>query len=239
MTFEEFKDDILTQLGGNLVDVELEDKEIQLAFKKAKRTFQQKGHNSYRRAFISLDVNKEQVTYQLPADVYTVVKAIKQSLTFSVNDSYSLAAYNDMFGSKQSGNTGDYLSYEFTLQSIEMWRRYLAFDVQFHFDEFAKTITFLKPPEKTTDTWLIELYTNLTDEEYMDVLWIQEWAAAEAKQMLGMAYRKFSQLPGPDGSVSLDGSSLIQEAKQEKEQLLEDILNGLDGASDYYEIRFG
>lgn len=238
MDFEEFKDDILVQLGGGLVDIELDDAEIKLAFKKAKKTFIQKGHNSYRRAFFRLPVTQCRTTYQLPSDVYSVVKIIKPSMGFNLDDAFSVQAYNQIFGTHTPIQGGDMLSWEFTLQKMENWQRYLAHDVQFEFDEFTKSITFLKAPQNK-GIWLVELYTNLSDGEYMDMIWIQEWAAAEAKQMLGNAYRKFSSLPSPDGTISLDGNSLIQEAKAEKEALLQDILDGVDGAVDYYEIVMG
>jgi hypothetical protein len=237
MDFEEFKDDIMTSLGGNLIDVELEDKDIMLCFKKAKRTFQQKGHNSYRRDFYRLKVNKCQTRYSLPSSIHTIIKTIKPTIMFNNDDAFVVAAYNSLFsGSTTMG--GDWLSYDLTMQSVEMWRRYMAFDVQFHYDEFKNEITFLKPPEGDV-YWLLEVYHDLSDEEYMEILWIQSWAIAEAKVIIGAAYRKFSQLPGPDGAISLDGNSLIQESKDEKAMLLEDILNGVDGGNDYYEIVMG
>lgn len=239
MDFEEFRDDIITQLGGGMVDVELDDTEIELAFKKAKRTFQQKGHNSYRRQFFRLPVTSCKMSYKLPTEVDTVVRVIQPSMGFNISDEFSMVAYNQMFGSTSNNQIGDWLSYEFTLQQIERWGRYNVKEIPFDYDPFRKTISFLKAPRGKNTVWLIELYTNLTDEEYMDILWVQEWAMAEAKQMLGNAYRKFSQLSGPNGVVSLDGGSLIQESKQEKEQLLDDILNGVDGSVDYYEIVFG
>lgn len=238
MNFEEFKDDIITQLGGGIVDVELDDAEIRLAFKKAKKTFQQKGHNNYRRQFFKLPVTPCRSSYQLPSNVHTVVKIIKPTMGFNLNDEFSIQAYNQIFGYSQSTTGGDWLSHEFILQKIELWERYLAHDVQFDHDEFSNTLTAYKAPERN-GIWLIECYSNLTDDEYMNVLWVQEWAAAEAKQMLGNAYRKFPSLPGPDGAISLDGNSLIQEAKAEKEALLQDILDGVDGGVDFYEIVFG
>lgn len=239
MTFEELRDEVIIGLGGGLVDVELSDQEIMLAFKRAKRTFIQKGNNSYRRCFYRLKVYRDQTTYQIPKDIHTIVKVIKPSFnTYTIDDAFSLATYNDLFGQRNI-TQGDWLSYELTLQMVEKWRRYMAYDVQFDHDEHRGSVHFLKPPEVESQFWLLECYSNLTDEEYMDNLWIQSWTAAEAKEMLGSAYSKFPSLPGPDGPVSLDGRSLKDEAKQEKERLLEDILNGVDGSDSAWEITFG
>lgn len=238
-------EDILSSLGGNLVDVELCEKDFLVAFKKAKRTFQQKGHNSYRREFLVLDVNKNTTVYNLPENVDTVVKIIKTSTGFfNMEDAFAMAAYNDMFtdvygsgcGSRRDGF--DFLTYEFTLDRINMLQRMAAYETQFHHDIFRHTLTLLKKPD-INGKWLVECYTNLSDDEYAKIDWIIRWATAECKHMLGMAYRKFSSLPGPTGDMSLDGASYIQEAAQEKEQLLEDIANFVDGSPDYMEIRFG
>ena len=239
MNKEDFFEEVMISLGGNLVDVELEDKELNLAFKKAKRTFIQKGHNSYRRMFYKTAVTKGCMIIPVPYNVDTVVRIIKPRRGFHIGDDFSLAAFNDIFPVTVSGGTsGDLLSYELTLQKLERWEKYMATDVDFNYDPFKHTISIMKAPLRD-EVWLVELYTNLEDSEYMDILWIQNWTIAEAKIMLGTAYRKFSSLPSPDGTVSLDGGSLIQEGKEEKLALLEEIENYTDGAIDFNEITFG
>lgn len=232
MNQADFDADVLLSLGSELVDVELGTPSLALAFRRAKKTFQQKGNNSYRKDYYSLALDREVRTYQLPAEVYIVVNVIKPTFTFSANDEFSLAAYQQLFGGTGSLVTGDWLAYEYTLQNMELWQRYLGFEADFDFDEHTKKITFPQKPEQDSIPWILECYHDLTDDEYRDVLWIQRWAIAEAKEMLGLAYRKFSQLPGPEGSVSLDGGSLVQEAKEEKRDLLEEILAGTDGAAE-------
>lgn len=239
MKFDDFYEEVILSLGGGLVDVELEPEHVQLAFKKAKRTFKQKGNDSYRRDFIRLPVDDCSMTYQIPSDVNTVVKIIKPNKwSYATADPFAQRAFNDMFGDYHKGNHSNYLTYELTLQMIETWKRYVDFDVQFHHNEFDSTISILHPASRK-EVWLLEVYRDLSDEQYMDVLWIQSWAIAEAKIMLGTAYAKFPQLPGPDGSVSLDGSRLIQEGDREKEKLIEDIHSGVDGHSSAWEITLG
>lgn len=232
MKFEDFHEEVILSLGGSLVDVELDEAETRLAFKKAKRTFQQKGNNSYKKSFYRVPVKKDKQCYNLPPTIHTVVKVIRPSPGVITEDPFSMATFNEVFGwSNNAINTGDWVSYDLTLQTMEIWKRYIAFDINFNHNPHNHTIEFLKAPERDTG-WLLECYHDLSDEEYMDVLWVQNWTIAEAKAMLGSAYRKFPNLPGPDGSVSLDGNSLIQESQREKELLLEDILNGVDGGAD-------
>ena len=61
-----------------------------------------------------------------------------------------------------------------------------------------------------------------------------DWALAEAKMMLGEARSKYaSGLPGPGGTVQLNGEALKQEAMTEKERLLQSIINMEEGNRNY------
>lgn len=240
---EEMFDEVIATIGGTLVDVELEESDLLICFKKAKRTFQQKGHNSYRRQFLPIDVTKGTTVYPVPDEIDTIVKFITpgSGVSFSSDDAFAIIGYNSMFDNFMFGgscNGFDQTTYELYLQKIESLRRMTVTESQFQFDKFAKTVTLLRPP-KANEKWFMECYANLTDDEYSKIDWVIRWTVAEAKHMLGMAYRKFQNLPGPMGEVSLSGSEYLQESQQEKEQLLEDILNFVDGESDFMEVRFG
>lgn len=236
----DFYDEVIATLGGTLVDVELSETDLQTCFRKAKRTFQQKGHNSYRREFMVLEVNKTTTTYNIPANVDTIVKIVKPGTGFSMEDAFSMVAYNEMFSDIMGNNRGgfDFLSYEFAMDKLERMKRLAVHDSQFHHDKFRNTLTLFKKPEANTK-WLVECYTNLADEEYCTIDWILRWTVAEAKQMLGMAYRKFGSLPSPTGETNLSGADYIQEAAREKEELLQEIIDGVDGEIDFMEIRLG
>lgn len=248
MIFDDFYEEVITTLGGTLVDVELVESDIKICLKKAIRTFKQKGHNNFRRQFLALPVEVDTQIYPLPDSprIDTVVKIMRpdRETGFNSTDPLSIALYDQLFGNVLGGGhcgtcrQADFLTYELALQLQDMRSRYAAFETQFHHDKFNNTIEFYNNP-RADATWIVECYTDLTEEEYMDVDWIIRWTVAEAKEMLGLAYRKFGSLPGPNGETSLDGNSLIQDAKTEKEALIEDILNFVDGDIDFMEIRFG
>ena len=80
-----------------------------------------------------------------------------------------------------------------------------------------------------TEQWLLEVYTDLSDDEYRDRLWIYEFALAHTKIMLGRAYSKFQSLSSPTGETSLNGDALLQEGIADKERLLIEIKDYTDG----------
>lgn len=239
MTFEELKEEVLVSLGGNLVDVELEDRDIRVAFKRAVRTFQQKGPNNYDRKFLRVPVTKGQNTYRLPKEIDTVVRIIKPSMSWDVESmsEFSLAAYQQIFG-RTSYSQSDYLTIELHKQLTELYQRYTLFEAMFDHNRLRGTLHIHDVPE-VDQIWIVECYANLCEEEYMGLYWIQEWTIAEAKEILGLAYRKFGSLPGPDGPISLDGQSLVQEARDRKQELIDDIHNHVAGDTDFTGIVMG
>lgn len=240
MNFEDFKEEIYTMLGDSMTEVELNDTDLSVAFRRAKRTFQQKGPNNYRKGYYCFTVSPDKVDYFLPKEVDTAIKIIRPDYTWwSAEDPLALAAYNNLFAGMGTTTRGDWLSLEMLGQQLEIWNRYAAQDIDFNHDKMRSTLRLLQPPRRS-EQWILEVYSNLTDEEYMEMLWIQSWAITEAKIILGAAYRKFSSLPSPDGSsVSLSGDQMIQEAKEEQRLLLEDIENQVSGDVDWYGVYIG
>mgnify|MGYP001397715625 CR=1 FL=1 len=61
--------------------------------------------------------------------------------------------------------------------------------------------------------------------------WLQEYALAFAKSILGQARGKFSSVAGPQGGTQLNGSALLSEAQAEMAQLEEDLKRYVDGST--------
>ena len=241
MITTEFYEDILQELGGTLVDVELDFKDIDSSFRRAKSRYIQHGTNNWRKEFVPLTVEGGKFVYEdIDENIHTIIKLIKPNKDFfNLEDAFSMAAYQDMFAQWGTGaDQMDMLSYELMLGQIERYKRMFAYDTQFIHDKFKNKLTLLNKPRGDA-TWFMEAYLNLEDEEYEQINWIRRFALADAKQTLGQAYRKFSGIAAPTGEVQLDGATMIQEAKQEKEELLQEIQDMVDGDGDYVEITFG
>jgi len=55
--------------------------------------------------------------------------------------------------------------------------------------------------------------------------WIQQYALAGAKGILGEIRGKFATVPSPGGGAKLNGESLIRESEKEKDLLLKRLLD--------------
>lgn len=58
--------------------------------------------------------------------------------------------------------------------------------------------------------------------------WIQRFSLAIAKGILGQARGKYESLPGPGGGARLNGASLLQESKEEKELLMTELRDSIE-----------
>lgn len=248
MIRREFYEEVYASLGGRLVDVEMEQDDIDVCFRKAKRIFKQQGHNSYRNVFLKLDTTDAvDGVYKLPPMLDTIVQVIPAHsglLGGSGDDIFNQMVYEMMFGGKSStGSMGcngasNTLIYEMQQQQADaLKRRATAGGVSFHHDPIANTLRLLSPySEKVV---VLDAYYDLEDEEYMQIDWIIRWTIAEAKQILGTAYRKFSGISSPTGETQMSGQDYISESKEEKRELMEEILEYVDGSMDYGQITFG
>ena len=63
-------------------------------------------------------------------------------------------------------------------------------------------------------------YTSITD---IGKRWIQKYALATAKELLGLIRNKYSSIPIPNNEISLNGDDLISQGREEKQQLLEEL----------------
>lgn len=239
-----FYDEIEASLGGTLVDIELGVDEYDICYRKAVRVFKQRGNSSYRREFFGLDVKKGQRTYQLPKTndfengirvVDTIVRVIRPSFSmFNMEDAFSMAAYqelNQTRGYSQINGNLYLLTYELTLWMKENHERYSAHAVDFNHDHLTHNLMLMNTPKKD-EIWFLDCYVENNPEDLVGIDWIVRWTIAEAKIMLGNAYRKFSTLSGPTGEFGLHGAEFIADGNAEKEALLGEIEAGVDGASE-------
>jgi len=231
MTETDFFDELQARLGGNLIDVELTYPDFRVAFNLATLTYRTKGNDNLKNTFYAISVDSSSQTYTLPTEIdeiIEVVDAAEGNLLSSGTsaDPFALAFIQSTFSGLGIGGVS-LVNLELYHQQLETVGNYTVSDQPFIFDRVNHQVTFLKHIG-SAQNWLLEVYSRMTDEEYRDVLWIKEFALAEAKIMLGRAYQKYATLTTPSGETNLNGEQLIADGKEDKDRLLEDIKNFTD-----------
>jgi hypothetical protein len=76
-------------------------------------------------------------------------------------------------------------------------------------------------------------YDNMTYAQINDVgkQWIRKYALVIAKEMLGLIRGKYSELPVPNSTITLNGSDLISNAQADKDALITELKEILEGMS--------
>jgi len=85
-------------------------------------------------------------------------------------------------------------------------------------------------PESSTESVILEFRAfdpNTIHHAYKS--WIQRYSLALAKEILGGIRGKYQTLPGPGGGTRLNGQQLVEEGRQEKQELLEELTTTLEG----------
>jgi hypothetical protein len=100
--------------------------------------------------------------------------------------------------------------------------------------DLYRTQVYSPATDDPAETVLLWVYNRKPDSmllnDHLTFPWIQDYALAVAKDMLGQAREKFAQIAGPQGGTQLNGAALKGEAKAEMEALEEELKRYYDGS---------
>lgn len=125
----------------------------------------------------------------------------------------------------QGGSIGDFF---LTQQYLEMMRRVLSNEGSWSVMN-NKYVQLYPVPTETPTPVIVEyraLDSNTINHAYRN--WIQRYALATAKGILGQIRGKYKTLPGPGGGAQLNGDMLSKESKEEKVALIEELMTQIE-----------
>jgi hypothetical protein len=223
-----------TMLGGGMVDVELRPQDYDLAVDLSLEKYRQRAENSVEEAFIFMSLQKGKNDYILPNEVVEVRQIFRKNFGVASGSSDSNEGTFDPFDLAftnlyvlQDGNLGGLATYDFYAQNLELAGRMFGYHYNFSWHSATKRLKIARNVRTDEEEVLLWVYNYIPDEGLIKDTyagpWLRSYALAESKFMLGQAYEKFSQLSGPQGGVTLNGSQLKSEAIQEKTDLEEQL----------------
>lgn len=125
----------------------------------------------------------------------------------------------------QGGGIGDFF---LTQQYLEIMRRVLSNEGSWNVIN-NKYIQLYPAPTETPTPVIVEyraLDSDTINPAYRN--WIQRYALACSKGILGRIRGKYKTLPGPGGGSQLDGDSLARESAEEKKLLMEELMSEIE-----------
>jgi len=241
-TAEELKQELVShiyaRLGGDMVDVELDPIHYDTSIQRALSKYRQRSSNAVEESYAVLELVAEQQTYILPEETMAVRQIFRRGLGNSQSTSnfepFSAGWMNAYL--LQSGRQGGMVMYDLYAGFQELAMRMFGGYLNFVFNPTTKALTLVrKIPLGAEENVLLWQYNYKPDAIIMrdtySGQWIQDYAYAQAKFILGEARSKFQSINGPQGGTTLNGDALKAEAVKEIEKLEEDIKWFEDGGT--------
>lgn len=232
---------IYYNLGGDMVDVELDPGHYEYGLKQAFQVYRQRSSNATEESYMFLPLVPDQNEYVLPNEVINVQSVFRRTIGSGANSNSSAgnfepfeAGYMNQY-MLQSGQLGGLFSYELFAQYQELSARMFGGYINFHFNTATKKLAIMHRPRSGSETVMLWARNYKPDvvllQDTYAAPWIKDYTQAKVKMSLGEAREKFATVTGPGGGTVLNGGSLKAEAGAEMEKLMLDLNNYVEGGT--------
>ena len=225
------------RLGLGSIVLHMTNQQWEVCVDRAVKIYRQRAESSQEESYAFLTLKLEQQTYTLPSEIMEIRTVLRAGYSAAGSkggeiDPFSLSHQNLYL--LQAGRTGGLLTYELYTSYLEtagkMFGQFIGFDWDSRTKKLIVHQSVRSDEEVLLWTWNYVPEETLFTDTYAQP-WMEDWALAEAKEIEGQIRSKYSQIAGPQGGTTLNGADLIAAGQQEKEKLLEDIKNYVDGST--------
>jgi len=237
---------IKTMLGDGMIDVELDPKHYENALDRALIRYRQKSSNAVEESYSFLELIQDQNEYRLPDEIITVRQVFRRAIGSRTGmgaggtlfEPFNLAYTNTylMSGSMMGGLA----TYDMFAGYQKLVGRMFGSYIEFNWKPTTHILNILQRPFAQGEQILIQSYNFRPDwvllQDIYAKQWLKDYALATAKMSLGQARSKFGSIAGPGSPITLNGTALIGEAKEELVNLDKELDNLTAGGTGYYFI---
>ncbi len=226
------------QLGGDIIDLELDPSHFEAAYQKTVGTYRQRANNAYEESYSFFTLVKDQNIYTLPQEVISVRQCFRRTFgdatgpfasNFDPFAQASLQVYLMNFNV-----AGGLATYDFYSQYTELAARMFGGYFNYTFNPVTKKLQLMRDPKNTGEAVLIWTY-NLKPEinllsDHQIQQWLKDYMVANCKMIIGEAREKFATIAGPQGGGSLNGTAMKAEAQTQMDSLIGQLVNYVDAS---------
>ena len=239
-------DYIRMRLADGIVDVELDKEHYEMGVTQALIKYRQRAQNATEESYASLQLLPETQEYILPKEIMTVRGVFRRGIgsvtgtTASQFEPFASGYLNTYM--LVAGRVGGLTNYELFVDYQKLAMKMFGGFMNYTFNPVTKKLTLVRkmpyqganPDPAQQESVLLWIYNTKPDQMILNDTyafpWIQEYAYSFCKRILGEAREKFSQIAGPQGGTTLNGSTLKTEAVAELEKLEEELKLYVDGS---------
>lgn len=222
-------DYIRLRLGDQMVDVELDREHYLMSIKQALIRYRQRAERAEEESYCFLDLVKDTQEYILPKEIMSVTAIHRRGLGGLANSTqfepFSSGFLNTYMLS--AGKVGGLASYELFVDYQKLTMLMFGGYITFTFNPATKKLVINRKMVSDVESVLLTVYNFKPDQAILNdsraFPWIQDYAYAMSKHMLGEAREKFATIAGPQGGSTLNGTAMKTEAAAEMAKLMEDL----------------
>jgi hypothetical protein len=134
-------------------------------------------------------------------------------------------------------NSYEVVSVDYTTKTFTVLAKSVLATTSVSGFDLSRTQIYSPASDDPAETVLLWLYNKKPESMILNddriYPWIQDYALALSKEMLGQAREKFATIAGPQGGTQLNGAALKVEAKAEMEMLEDELKRFIDGSQPY------
>ena len=226
------------QLGGQIIDIELDAEHYEAAYQKTIGTYRQRAQNAYEESYTFMELVRDVSVYTLPQEVIQVRQIFRRTFgdstgPFASNfDPFSQASLNVYL--MNFNVAGGLATYDFYSQYVEQAGRMFGAYMNYTWNPVTKKLQIIRDPKATGENVLLWTY-NLKPEfnllsDFQISQWIRDYMVANCKMIIGEAREKFGTIAGPQGGGTLNGAQMKSEAQAQMDALVQQLVNYVDGS---------
>jgi hypothetical protein len=226
------------QLGGDIIDLELDPSHYEAAYQKTIGTYRQRANNAYEESYSFMQLVQDVNIYELPQEVVSVRQIFRRTFgdssgPFASNfDPFAQASINVYL--MNFNVAGGLATYDFYSQYIELAGRMFGAYMNYTWNPVTKKLQLIRDPKGSGETVLLWTY-NLKPEfnllsDHQIKQWLRDYMVANCKMIIGEAREKFGTIAGPQGGSALNGTAMKTEAQAQMDALVVQLVNYVDGS---------
>ena len=239
-------DYVKTMLADGIVDVELDPKHHETALDKALAKYRQRSSNAVEESYLFLELIQDQNEYRLPDEVI----AVRQVFRRAIGSRSGIGAGGTLFEPFNLAYTNTYLMSGSMMGGLATYDAFAGYQklvgrmfgsyIEFLWKPTTHILNILQRPFAQGEQILVQSYNFRPDwvllQDPYARQWLRDYTLATAKQMLGQARSKFTSIAGPQSPITLNGTALLSESKEEIEKLDKELMDNTAGGTGYYFI---
>ena len=226
-------------LGDGMVEVELDPAHYELALDRALNHYRMRSSNSVEESYMFLELIQDQNEYRLPDEVITVRQVFRRA----IGSRSGIGAGGTLFEPFNLAYTNTYLMSGSMMGGLATYDAFAGYQklvgrmfgsyIEFLWKPTSHLLDILQRPFAQGEQILIQCYNYRQDwvllQDIYAKQWLRNYTLAVSKQMLGQARSKFASIAGPgSGGITLNGTALLSEAKEELEKLKYELSDVID-----------